>query len=328
MQQPLVSIIIPVYNSQQFIGPAVLALQEQTYPNLEIIIVDDGSSDGSLEEALHFESFTCKVIKQVNSGAAVARNTGLKHASGDFIQFLDVDDLLSDDKIEKQVKALEEHKNAVAVCNYINFSNESELIDGGKKEDQFAFIYSSDSPVDFLINLYGGMNGRSHFIQTNSWLVPRSVIDKAGEWRSYRCPDDDGEFFARVLLASEGIIYVPGVYNYYRRTNSEANLSQKSGKKYLQNTLLTIDLKHSYLNSHSNNRSAISKAIATQYLNFAVSVYPENKVLSKIAYKRYKSFNVKVLLPKLGGTFIELIKNILGWKTARLLKYYLREKLL
>jgi glycosyltransferase involved in cell wall biosynthesis len=322
--QPKVSIIIPVYNSEQHISSAITSLNNQTYLNKEIIIVDDGSTDSSYAIAKAFETEACKVIRQTNSGAAIARNTGLVHSSGEFIQFLDVDDFLSSDKIEKQVKALETQHKKVAVCNYIEFFENNDLNLNHLKVDQSDFIYSTDSPVDFLINLYGGY-GKAHFIQTNSWLIPRLLIDKAGMWRNYRCPDDDGEFFARILLASEGVVYVPGVYNFYRRSIRDSSLSNNTNKKYLQNSLLTIDLKFRYLSRHIDS-AALRKAMAEQYLRFAVYNYPKNKLLSEIANKRFKSIKVSVNTPKIGGKLIKIISTIFGWKIARIIKYYLRER--
>jgi glycosyltransferase involved in cell wall biosynthesis len=318
-----VSVIMPVYNGEKFIDAAILRLKEQTYKDIELIVIDDSSTDETFKIAKSYENDKCKVYKQENAGAAVARNEGLKHATGGYVQFLDVDDLLSNDKIEKQVKALIGQNNKVAVCNYIEFFEKSELEGCKEPTYQSAFIKSSDSPVDFLINLYGG-NGKAHFIQTNSWLTPRNLIEKAGWWRSYRCPDDDGEFFARILLASDGIAYVPGVYNYYRRTAKEMSLSSSTNNKYLQNTLLTIDLKFKYLLKYSNS-SALRKAMATQYLRFAIFTFPNNLVLSEIAYRRFKALKTKVEMPVLGGKWVEALKIALGWKAARLFKYYLRE---
>jgi glycosyltransferase involved in cell wall biosynthesis len=96
---PLVSIIIPAYNSEEFLGDTVRSALAQKWPNKEIIIVDDGSSDGTLELAKKFESRDVKVLTQKNRGAACARNAGLALAQGDFIQWLDADDLLAPDKI-------------------------------------------------------------------------------------------------------------------------------------------------------------------------------------------------------------------------------------
>ncbi|MEQ1796535.1 MAG: glycosyltransferase family 2 protein [Lacibacter sp.] len=317
----LVSIIIPVYNSGAYLQRTIESALAQSYPEKEIILVDDGSTDESFALAKQFEGEQVKVIRQKNAGAAVARNTGLAQARGAYIQFLDAGDVLSSRKIEEQVKALSGHPQKVAVCNYRQFTTEQDL-KNPVYPDQSSFIYSTDDPQDFLVNLWGG-KGELNFIQTNCWLVPKLIIEQAGGWRNYRCPDDDGEFFARILLASTGILYVPGVYNYYHITASGNQLSRNSNKKYLQNTLLSIDLKHQYL-LKKGFHPFISKAIAAQYMRFAVDQYPAQKILSAIALKRYHFLHEQAKVPVLGGKLIEYIKLIFGWKAARLFRYYLR----
>ena len=296
------------------------SILQQTYSNLEIIVVDDLSTDNSYAIAKSFEGNGIKVLQQKNSGAAVARNTGLAHATGDYIQFLDADDYLSPDKIEKQVKALEKEPYKIAVCHYVSFVSDGELCKEINREDQAHFIFSSDRPAEFLINLLG-VKGESNFIQTNCWLIPRSIIDKSGGWRNYRCPDDDGEFFTRVLLASDGIVYVPGVMNYYRRAATEHKLSSNAKKKYVQNTLLTIDLKYKYLKGRTSDEK-VCKAFARQYLDFAVYNYYKHRILSKIALRRYRQMRQTATPPLLRGNLIEILKKIFGWKTALFIKSY------
>jgi glycosyltransferase involved in cell wall biosynthesis len=319
-----VSVIIPVYNCGASLHRTMKSVLAQSYPELEVILVDDGSTDNSYTVAKQYESSRVQVLQQKNAGAAVARNTGLAVAQGEYIQFLDAGDVLSEAKIAAQVEALQKHPNKVAVCNYKQFTTDEELKDGNYP-DQSSFIYSSDDPQDFLINLWGG-KGHMNFIQTNCWLVPKQIIAQAGGWRAYRCPDDDGEFFARVLLASEGIVYVPGVYNYYHiEPGGAGQLSRSKNKTYLQNSLLTIDLKHQYL-LKKGFHPLINKAIASQYLRFAVDMYPAQRILSAIAYRRYQQIDTQITLPVLGGKLIELIKHFFGWRSARLFRYYLRER--
>jgi glycosyltransferase involved in cell wall biosynthesis len=317
----LVSIIIPVYNAQPYLAGTIESALKQTYALKEIIIVDDDSTDGSYELAKCFECDQVKVLRQPNAGAAVARNNGLTDAKGDYIQFLDAGDLLDSRKIEEQVLALNGSQDKIAVCNYVQFTNEAELKQA-VYPDQSSFIYSSNNPVDFLVNLWGG-NGAYNFIQTNCWLVPRALIEKGGNWRTYRCPDDDGEFFARMVLASEGIVYVPGVYNYYRMGPGANQLSSNTNLEYLKNTLLTIDLKFEYLKANGPH-PGIRKAIATQYFRFAVFQYPQNKKLSKEAFLKYKSLQIKVAIPTLGGPIFYWIAKLFGWRAARQIRTFLR----
>jgi glycosyltransferase involved in cell wall biosynthesis len=320
----LVSIIIPVYNCGDALLRTLDSLASQTFQELEIIVIDDGSTDdiSNVLKDWNVKPFT--LLSQANSGASVARNNGLSMARGDYIQFLDAGDVLSVNKIQSQLLALENHPKHLAVCRYKQFQNIEE-INSENLVDQSGFIYSTTDVHDFLINLWGGY-GQSNFIQTNCWLIPITVIKSSGFWRNYRCPDDDGEYFARVILNSQGIIYTPEAINFYHTDPGTANfLSQSKKRKYLQNTLLTIDLKYNYLMNFGAH-SQLKKAIATQYLNFAIFNFPGQLILSRIAYKRYKMLSESIELPLLGGRFIELIKHLFGWRIARVLRFYLNEK--
>ena len=104
MNPPKVSILIPLYNSENYIEETIQSCLNQTYENIEIIIVDDGSTDKSLQIAKSFESGKLKVYSQPNSGACKARNLAFEKSIGDYIQYLDADDLLSENKIENQRK--------------------------------------------------------------------------------------------------------------------------------------------------------------------------------------------------------------------------------
>lgn len=108
----LVSILIPVYNSEKWIAETINSSINQTWSNKEIIIVDDGSTDNTLQIAREFQSKSLMVITQkTNRGASAARNNALSYAQGDYIQWLDADDLLHPNKIEYQFKQIEKDKD-------------------------------------------------------------------------------------------------------------------------------------------------------------------------------------------------------------------------
>src|ERR1041385_4381684 len=96
-QPPLVSILIPAYNAEQWIGDAIRSAIDQTWDHKEIIVVDDGSTDRTLAAAKRFESPLVRVVSQKNQGAAAARNLAFSLSKGDYIQWLDADDLLAPD---------------------------------------------------------------------------------------------------------------------------------------------------------------------------------------------------------------------------------------
>src|ERR1700730_16025191 len=103
--KPLVSILIPAYNAEKWIADTIRSALAQTWPRKEIIIVDDGSADQTLRLAPQFASATVSVVTQENQGASAARNKAFDLCQGDYIQWLDADDLLPRDKIAKQMEA-------------------------------------------------------------------------------------------------------------------------------------------------------------------------------------------------------------------------------
>ncbi|WP_235807277.1 glycosyltransferase family 2 protein [Loigolactobacillus rennini] len=121
MEQPLVSVIMPVYNSEQFVGKAIQSVQKQTYSNWELVITDDCSKDKTVPYIKQYINKDKRIklfeLKN-NSGAAVARNTCLDRATGRFIAFLDSDDLWHAEKLDKQVKFMLAHDFAFTFTGY------------------------------------------------------------------------------------------------------------------------------------------------------------------------------------------------------------------
>lgn len=320
MDKRLVSIIIPVYNAEKFLADAISSALDQQWPNVEIIVVDDGSTDSSLPVANRFRSDKVKVISQENRGASAARNVGLSRANGDFIQFLDADDLLSPDKIYHQVNLLNENPWKVAVCNTIHFMNGGKPADFIPSEHEERFLIDSD-PVNFLINLWGGYGDNGSMVQPNAWLSPRSVIEKAGKWNEQLTLDDDGEFFCRVLLNSTGVVKSEG-YNYYRKFNDTAlNLSSLLNKKALESATNAAMLKKKYLFKYSASEAA-QKAIYRQFLFLAIQSYMTQPELYRILEKELKCYPDWRITPTMGGYLINKVAEIFGWHTARRLQYY------
>ncbi|HEY9298747.1 MAG TPA: glycosyltransferase family 2 protein, partial [Phormidium sp.] len=101
------SVIIPVYNVQKYIAAAVQSVLDQTYENFELLIVDDGSPDCSVEVCQQFTDPRIKIIRQKNRGLAGARNTGIRHAQGEYLAFLDGDDFWEPEMLAKNIAHLE-----------------------------------------------------------------------------------------------------------------------------------------------------------------------------------------------------------------------------
>src|SRR5438876_12039612 len=114
---PLVSILIPAYNSERWIAETIKSALNQTWPRKEIIVVDDGSRDQTLATARRFASKTVAVISQENQGASAARNKALQLCQGDYIQWLDADDLLAPDKIQRQMAVTKDSESKLRLIS-------------------------------------------------------------------------------------------------------------------------------------------------------------------------------------------------------------------
>ena len=318
--ESLVSVIIPLYNAAPFIEQCIQSILAQTWPNIEIIIVDDGSTDNSYEIARQFEGDKVKIIKQPNNGASVARNSGLKVAKGEYIQFMDADDLLSADKIEKQVRVLQKNKGCIAVCDTAYFDDGTDP----HKAQPLTEWYTggSDDPADFLIKLYGGDvigQGFGGMVQPNCWLTPRTLIEKAGPWNEMRCPDDDGEFFCRVILAAKGIRYVTGVHNYYRKFYNHKSLSGQKTYDAFKSMLIATDLKAQHLLAATDDKRA-KMAMGHLYWENVRRCYPAFKDLADQAEKSGKALFPEYKFRPYAKGIKSVIATLLGWKLVRIIE--------
>lgn len=125
MSEDLVTIIVPVYNCADYLRICIDSILKQSYKNIEVILINDGSKDNSLEICDYYKKKDkrIKVISNDNHGVSYSRNTGLKVASGEYICFVDSDDWISDEYIFKLISNLQKHKSDIAVCNYFSSLN-------------------------------------------------------------------------------------------------------------------------------------------------------------------------------------------------------------
>ena len=175
--QPLVSILIPAYNAQDWIADTIQSALLQTWPRKEIIVVDDGSKDQTRAVAEQFSSQGVQVVTQPNSGAAAARNKAFSLCHGDYIQWLDADDLLAPQKIASQMQAVERggSPRVLVSCGWGRF-----IYRLSRARFTPTSLWCDCAPVDWMVrkmeeNLY---------MQTATWLVSRSCTCKRRANRS------------------------------------------------------------------------------------------------------------------------------------------------
>jgi len=321
MNTPLVSVIIPAYNAENLIVETLDSVLNQTYPTLECIVIDDHSKDHTVN-ILNKYSNNIKYYKNPGKGACDARNYGFSLSKGQYIQYLDADDLLDKDKIKIQVNQLLGKSNYLAVAETYNF-----ISDINEAKIDNADLYSTDDPVAFIKNMWG-LNGNPHYIAQHAWLTPKAIIEKAGKWNNKLIKDQDGEFFCRVILNSSGIVYAPGAKCYYRKNLEGNTISTHQTEEHFKSQLESMRLKAGYLFERDNTLEA-KKAVATEYKGIAILATPKFKNIQKEALYECNSLGGSNHVLVLGGSFIELLKKIFGWKFAKTVSYHLhRNKIL
>lgn len=284
MSQTLVSIIIPAYNAQKTIEETVQSALEQTHTNLEVIIVDDGSSDDTFSLCEQIKDSRLKCFTITNSGASAARNFGLDKATGDYIQFLDADDLLLPNKLEIQLAAL---KESAADLSYGQWT----YLTKNTKAETILFKNKPYDAIKTGKDILRSMGRDNWFVPVFCWLTKRSSIEKAGRWNESISTNDDGEFFTRVLYNTDHVIYTPELLGHYRREDTDS-LSKPNTKAKVQSALQSYDLIHNYL-SKDNDSSLLTYPKRLYYIQFLLmnNQFPE---LAKIAGKRFDAISLEL----------------------------------
>lgn len=319
MQSKLVSVIIPAYNAEGTISECIQSVINQTYRYLEIIVINDGSNDGTIEIVNSFTDPRIIIVSQENKGCSASKNQGLRIAKGAFIQYLDADDYLSLDKIENQINKLCINANYTAVCKTVIVSDNKKI--NGTEIDT-DLIKEGGNGKDFLLKLLG-LKGWPGMVQPNAYLISRHIANKIGEWNEgiSPSPDEDGEYFARVLLATETVFYTEGV-NYYRKVSTMNSLSQKFSLQRAINLLDTIEIKFSHLfkvedteRIHKLYQLNISQ-IAYQFgVDYPILIHYS---LEKVRYHKFKTLSIRK------PWLFKYLSYVIGFKNTVLLKKLLK----
>lgn len=306
MSSPLVSILIPCYNAETWLAESIESALAQTWENTEIIVVDDGSVDMSLSVAYAYKELGITVISQLNKGASAARNCALKEAKGDFIQYLDADDLLEPNKIKCQVEHLvASPKGTTATGEWARFYTS---LNEARFEKQP--LWNDFSPIDWLLCAWD-----NHWMMhPAAWLIPKATVEKTGPWDERLSLNDDGEYFSRIVLASEEIKFCKGARVYYRSGNV-SSLSATSSDNAYYSAFLSWDLcTQALLASECSRRTKLTAANVFQ--RFIYEVYPHVPSLRAEAHKNIKLLGGSCLKPS-GGPVFYAFSKLLGWELAK-----------
>lgn len=274
-QNPKISVIIPTYNRAHLISRAIQSVLDQTYRDLEIIVVDDGSADNTEEVIKSFKNEKIRYLQHnKNKGASAARNTGIRASRGEYIAFQDSDDEWFPDKLEKQIKAFNNSSPEVGVV-YSGFYR----VEGDKK----IYVPNDDRFTYKEGNIHGELL-KGNFVGTPAVLIKKECFERVKYFDEYIPALEDWELWIEISKHYHFKYIDEPLLNSYSTPNS-VNLNQKNLLKareiILKNHLNDFSKSKKILSEHyfyiavelcsngdfKNGRSYLIKAVKTNYLN-------------------------------------------------------------
>ena len=222
---PIASIVIPCFNREHWVGRAIDSSLSQTLKDLEVIVVDDGSTDNSILTIRSFGS-QVRLIRQENRGPASARNRGLNAATGDFVLFLDSDDYIESNSLE----------------NLVNVSQSSDIVFGPFAFERNGEIFNRSHPeitsnaFEFAYKWVCGQ-----FVPTCSVLWRRSFVEAIGGWQNSALRNDDGEIVLRAIILGARFSFANAGFGFYCHHDSPGRVSNRTGRAILHNQLNLLE---------------------------------------------------------------------------------------
>lgn len=207
---PGVSVIIAAWNARDTVRAAIESALQQSVPPLEVIVVDDGSVDGTPEVVVSMGNPTVRLIQQDNRGQSAALNRGVSESRGQYIKFLDADDRLNPHHLESQLRALSSSQTRLASCSWGYFVEDG--AEAAVRAEHTNRDY--DSGIEWIVDsltLDEGMMGGW------MWLIPHALLDITGGWNNALTLNNDFDFSVRLLLASSGVRFAPDAVYSYRK---------------------------------------------------------------------------------------------------------------
>jgi len=301
---PLISVVITCFNIRDYVADALRSVLAQSYPRMEIIIVDDGSTDDSRNVlAEFFSDERVRYVAKENGGPSSARNRGITLAHGEFIAFLDGDDLWESEKLSRQMVALYDNQAAGMVfCDFSTFDSTGSM---AVRKNASLFLHLQSVKYEYLIS-------RSNFIYPSTVIVRRTAFDRCGVFDETLRGPEDYDMWLRIAREFDVIGLQESLVNIRQHSS---NLS-KNIAGMISNERAAIDKQRCFLSKRAYNRR-IAKLFL---LNADRSIHANDKLqalrLLFQGIRRYPALyvEVSVVLAKLllGGRAVERIRRSLN----------------
>lgn len=313
--QPLVSVIMPCHNAAKYLREALESVLNQSYTNLQIILIDDGSTDETAEIIRTYHDPRIEYYLQENRGQCAASNTGIEKAKGDYIKFFDADDVMNPEHIEAQLSRLNGSTTALASCAWGRFYDNNYLSAKFIPET----VWKDMQPLDWLKT-----NLRQNYDMMGGWLwlIPAPLLKKSGGWDERLSLNNDFEFSIRLVLNAEMILFAGDAKMYYR-TNPYQSSSWVMDYKNIKAGILSTDLGCSYL-LKADPSEETRLICANRYQEWVYRAYPVYKNIVEELEDKINQFGGSDRKTD-GGWVWKILCSIMGWKKAVRLKNILKK---
>lgn len=249
---PTISVIVPAYNAEKTILETIQSIQQQTLSDFELIVIDDGSTDKTVELLSTIADPRLKVFSYENGGLPVARNRGIERATGEYLSFIDADDLWTPDKLETQLAALQAHPDAGVAYSWTAFIDENSQ-----------YLYARD-PMPFEGNVYSNILIENFISSGSNILVQRKLVAAAGWFDPALKSAEDWDYYIR-LAARAPFVLVPKYQILYRRSSQ----SMTSKVDVMERNCLLV-LNRAFEQAPSDLQHLKSKSLANAYRFYAL----------------------------------------------------------
>jgi len=312
-----VSVIIPLYNAENYIAETLLSLYQQSWKHLEIIVINDGSTDHSAEVVEKLDIPNLKLFNRKNTGQSASSNFGISQANGELIKFLDADDILATDCIEKMVIKWRENPNRLVFGEWHYFMKNTSHVNWNYSPIYKDYEHAIDWHVDTLTKAGSMLAGWM-------WLIPKKILEKAGGWDERLHLMNDFEFSTRLVLQSDGIGFAKGAVHYYRK-GLESAMTSKMNKKIALSIFTGV--KEAYNHTIVKEDSLrIRRAFANQFQKWIYQFYPSHSNLVREMEDIVESLGGSTLVPPGGKVFI-ILNKIFKWKIVASMQWFLHQTL-
>lgn len=317
-----ISIIVPVYNVQAYLRQCVDSILAQTYTNLEVILVDDGSTDSSGKICDEYRRLDnrVKVIHQENQGVSVARNAGMAASTGSYIGFVDGDDIVDPHFVEYLKRAMDEHGADIAYCGFRRFSNiDTTLPQVGSYKSQQIATYTQEEAFENLFSIW------YHPIAVNK-LTKREVIMQVFFPNFVRA--EDLYFTNQTLALAKKIVGMKKSNLYHYRINPCSAMHHITAEAITSDFQARLDIYLSlYLGKYPTTAIKFANQTRRVYLDFALSTDGKKNNECKKALKKYGRLLCKKMwfpMAKNPGEYFDytlLYCSVGLWRLFQLVKY-------